>query len=397
MGQCLYFDLLPQITGPLHLKGLEAELFWRISGIVYLIFALPAAFYGRRFGYKAAIMFGLGCLSVGCFTFYPAVTIHAHAYFFIAVAAMALGWIFLEVSANPLAASLGPDETFVWRLNFAQTIYPLGTMAAVFFAQWLPREHTAVLGEKLTFLLSNPYILLGGGVLLIAYLFEEKRFPPVAIERTSGGEGAALRTLLSDRLVLFAMAAQGIGIIILVTSSAEMIGGRYLNAAFHLQLPAPLNDVYVWTAVVFAVGRLVGSTLMRFIAPRRLLAAFAIGGCVCSLVAAVGWTMLSGITVMANQFFASIMWPTILGIAIRGKGSLIRPATALVCIGGALAGEGFPLLMTAWPTVTAQLGMIIPAVCFTAIFGFACFCGRRDAKAAHLCLASDAPRDAALV
>jgi FHS family L-fucose permease-like MFS transporter len=121
---------------------------------------------------------------------------------------------------------------------------------------------------------------------------------------------------------------------------------------------------------------------MRFVSPVRLLTIFAVCGLACSLIAAVGWTPISGIAVLANQFFASILWPTILGLAIRGRGPLTKLATALVCMGSAAGSNVYQLVSAAWPSLPIQLGMLIPALCFAAIVGFAWVCGRRDAKTA---------------
>jgi len=379
MGQQLCGVLLPRIAEPLHLRGFEVSLSQDVTGIVYMIFALPAALYAMRLGYKAAILFGLGCITLGCFTLYSTVAIQAHSYFFAAVAVMGLGWVFLDVAANPLAASLGPDDKFVWRLNLAQAVYPLGTIAALVCEKWLHGTHV-ILGATFTFSAAHPYILLGAAVLLIAWLFEGNRFPPVANERTSGGEAAGLRTLLSDRFVLLAMATQGIGIIILITNG--VIGSRYLATAFYGIDAGPLGDVWFWAALIFAAGRATGCALMRVVSPVRLMAIFAVCGFASSLIATLGWTTISGFAVLANQFFAAILWPTILGLAIHGRGPLTKLATALVCIGSAAGGNAYQLINTAWPAALTYLGMLIPALCFAVIVGFAWVCSRRDAKAA---------------
>ena len=377
MGQQLSGVLLPHIVEPLHLRGFEVTLSQNISGMVYMICALPAALYATRLGYKAAILFGLGCITLGCFALYSTLAIQAHGYFFVAATIVGLGWVFLDVAANPLAASLGPSDKFVWRLNLAQAVYPLGTIAAMVSEKWLLGTHV-IWGAKFTLSAAHPFVLLGAAVLLIAWLFEEKRFPPVANERTSGGEGAALRSLLSDRMVLLAMAAQGAGIIILITNGA--IGARYLLGAFHTDGSGPLDNVWFWAALMFAAGRLAGTALMRFVSPVRLLAVFAIAGFAASLIAMAGWTMISGFAVLANQFFASIIWPTILGLAIRGRGSRTKLATALVCMGGAAGGNLCVLMLKVWPSLPDQMGMLLPGLCFVAVLGFALAGGRREVK-----------------
>ena len=377
MGQQLSGVLLPRIAEPLHLKGFELTLSYYISSIVYMLCALPAAIYATRLGFKAAVLFGLGCFALGCFTLYSSLAVQGHHYFFIAATVMALGWVFLDVAANPLAASLGPEDKFVWRLNLAQAIFPVGTIVAIVSEKWLLGTHV-IAGVKITLSESHPLALLGAAVWLIACVFEANHFPRVAIERTSVDIGAALRSLLSDRGIPLAMAAQGAGIVILIANGA--IGSRYLSAAFHPVMTGPLGDVFFWAGLIFAAGRFSGCALMRFVSPLRLLAVFAVAGFACSLIAAAGWTTISAFAVLANQFFASIMWPTILGLAIRGRGPLMKVATALVCMGGAIGANLYFLAATAWPSMPKQVGMLLPAVCFVAVLGFALALGRRDAK-----------------
>lgn len=382
MGQHYYYTMMPQLVGHVHLQGLALYASQYIPTLASLVAAVPGAIYARRLGYKAAVLLGLGCISMGCFTLYPAVAMNAYGYYFAAAATLAIGWVVLEVAANPMAASLGPEEGFVWRLNLAQAMYPIGSMLAIFVGYWLLGTYLFQAGTHFVFSLVNPYIVLGAGVFIIAYWLEDTPFPGSATARNSGGELAALRVLITDRFVLCAMVAQGLGITILIVDGLRAVGGKYLMAAFHLHLPGPLSEVYFWAAVAFAVGRFAGCALMRRIKPERLLAVFALAGVGTSLLALAGWPLVSGFAVLANQFFASILWPTILGLAIRGRGPQMPLATALVCIGSAVGGGLAQVLFANWNAAAVSAGMLIPAVCFLGIFGFARVFGGRMATAA---------------
>jgi FHS family L-fucose permease-like MFS transporter len=158
----------------------------------------------------------------------------------------------------------------------------------------------------------------------------------------------------------------------------------------------PLGDVFFWAALIFAAGRFSGCALMRFVSPSRLLAISAIAGFACSLIATAGWTLISGFAVLANQFFASIMWPTILGLTILGRGPQTKLATALVCMGGAIGTNLYVAMTTAWPSVPTHMGMLIPALCCVAVFGFALAYARQEAKAAAGKAAPVSPHIAAL-
>jgi FHS family L-fucose permease-like MFS transporter len=368
MGQYYYYTMMPQVSAKLHLHGLTGALADNLASIAYFVCALPAAIYARRLGYKAALLLGLGSIGIGCFTLYPAVALGAHGYYFIATASLSAGWVVLEVAANPMVANFGPDESFVWRLSLAQALYPIGSILAVFVSYWLLGTYLVEVGAKFVFSFLNPFILLGAAVLLIAYWIEETPFPPAATARKHGGEYAVLRQLLTERTILAAMAAQGLGIVILATNG--VMGARYLMPAFHLALPGPLGDVYFWSTVAFAAGRWCGWALMRYFPPERLLAVFSIGGCASALLALIGLPMVSAFAVYAIQLFAAILWPTILGLAIRGKGSAMQVATALICMGSALGGTFAQQLFAYVPDFATRAGMWIPALCFLGILGF---------------------------
>lgn len=368
MGQHYYYTMMPQVSGRFHLHGFAQILSDNTATIAYFLFALPAAIYARRLGYKAAVLFGLGCISIGCFTLYPAVALKAYGCYMLATVTLAGGWVFLEVAANPMVANLGTSEGFVRRLNLAQALYPIGSIAALLAGYWLLGTYLFASGAKFVFSFLNPYILLGAAVFLIAYKIEDTPFPPAATDRKSGGELADLRALLTDPLILGAMAAQGLGIVILIANGVS--GSPFLFAAFPANSFGIFGEVYMWTTLAFAGGRWVGWALMRYFAPERLLAVFAIGGFLCSLLTLSGWTTVAGFAVLINQIFAAILWPTILGLAIRGKGSKTQLATALICIGSAAGGMVAQQLYMAAPVFSAQAGMVVPAVCFLGIFGF---------------------------
>jgi len=215
----------------------------------------------------------------------------------------------------------------------------------------------------------------------------------VAIERTSGGEGVALWSLLSDRLVLFAMAAQAFGIIL--PHHQRRHRGHYLVNAFHADQTGPLGDVFFWAALVYATGRLAGCALMRFVSPVRLLAIFAIAGLACSLIAAVSWTMIR-----ASPSWRTSSSPRSVanhpGSCHPRQGTADETGNSAGRMGGAIGTNLYVAMTTAWPSVPTHMGMLIPALCCVAVFGFALAFARQEAKAAAGKAAPVSPNIAAL-
>jgi FHS family L-fucose permease-like MFS transporter len=76
----------------------------------YFVFAIPAALFMQRFSYKAAVIAGLCMWGVGALLFYPAGQLQSYGLFLTALFVSASGLSFLETSANPMVATLGPQE-----------------------------------------------------------------------------------------------------------------------------------------------------------------------------------------------------------------------------------------------------------------------------------------------
>lgn len=369
LGHWLYQTLLPTFVSAFGLSGLPLTLTQRANSVVYFLGALPAAYLARRLSSKAAILIGLAALAIGAFTFYPAAVSSSYAYFLFAVTLMSIGWIMLEVTANPMAAHLGPPKHFIWRLNLAQSFYPVGALVGMAIGHWLVSHQRVMPGSNDALAIAHPYILMGGAIIVLAFLFEEVRFPALPGERIKPASSGGLIGLLQQPLFLLAMIAQAASIIV-------MVGAWSTDAlSFANALPGRpsgfLGHVLTWVVIAFAIGRFTGTVLMRWIDPALLLGIFAMSGIAATSTAMMAGGTISAYAILAASFCASIAWPTVLGLAIEHTGALIKPATALVAMGGAAGGVAQQIVMTTWPAPTPQLGLMLPSLGFAVIAGYA--------------------------
>src|SRR5205807_8831932 len=86
-------------------------------------------------------------------------------------------------------------------------------------------------------------------------------------------------------------------------------------------------------------GRFAGAFIMRRIAAERVLAVFALGGVIASLVATFAHGPFAMYALISVGLFTSIMFPTIFALAIRGLGPLTAEGSGLLIMsiaGGAL-------------------------------------------------------------
>src|SRR5690625_5916925 len=72
----------------------------------YFCFAIPAALYMKRFGYKSGVILGLVLYGVGALLFYPAAEQYECQFFVFSLFMFFIWLAFLVISANTLIVSL---------------------------------------------------------------------------------------------------------------------------------------------------------------------------------------------------------------------------------------------------------------------------------------------------
>jgi len=363
--------LIPQFKKAFVLTDLQTGLVQSAFYGGYFLFAMPAALFMRRFGYKAAVVFGLIIFAAGAFLFYPAAEQHAYVFFLGALLVIASGLSFLETSANPMVAALGTPETSERRLNFAQAFNPLGVLSGVFIGRWFILSDKVLPSQELAHAVVAPYMVIGGCILLWALLIATVKFPPVAtarVEKGAGEPGGFLKLFGYPRF-LFGVMAQFFYVAAQVGVWSFTI--RYTQHAVPSIRITAAADILFWSQFSFMIGRFVGTALMGRINPDRLMAIYAGLAVALTLIATLvgGWPGV--ICLMATSFFMSIMFPTIFAGAIRDLGPLTKSGSSflvMAIIGGAVAP---PLMGLISGFSSMQYAMVVPCLCFAVILAFA--------------------------
>lgn len=355
----------------------------------YFLLALPAAFFMRRFGYKAAVVLGLLLYGGGALLFYPAAATLSYAFFLVALFVIASGLAFLETAANPLVTVLGKPETAARRLNFAQSFNSLGAVIAAGVGtnfimtgvEHTPEEIQAMApAARDAFFAAEahsaqgPYLVLGGLVLLWALFVALAKFPAVAVEHAASEEspagGGDFGRLLRNRTYVFGVIAQFFYVGAQVGIWSYLI--RYARQADPTMGEKEAGAFLFYTLVLFGVGRFGGTALMGRVSPDRLMGVFA--GCnivLCLIGVFVGGT--TGLYAMtATSLFMSIMFPTIFASSLKGIGSATKLGSSflvMAIIGGAVLTP----IMGQISVSTGHIAnaMVVPAACFLVIAAFA--------------------------
>ncbi len=306
--------LIPQFRKTFLLGDFASSFVDSATYIGYFAFAIPAALFMRRFGYRAAVVMGLVLFGTGALLFWPAAQFGEYHFFLGALFVVASGLSFLETSANPMIAAMGPPENADQRLNFAQMFNPLGTIVGVFVGKELilsdhhldaaqiqamePAARSAWQAGELA-AVKLPYMGIACVVLLWALLVGITKFPPLArrvvgdSEPAAGGFGGLLafpRYWLGV-LAQFAYVGAQVGV------WSFVIRYTLVNTPGTAEKVAA-NNLLI-TLVVFFAGRFVGTLLMSKFKPANLLALFAAADVALCVAAAliggdVGLYALSG-------------------------------------------------------------------------------------------------------
>jgi FHS family L-fucose permease-like MFS transporter len=338
-------------------------------------------------GYKAALLVGLGLYALGAFLFYPAAALRTYGLFLGALFVIACGLAFLETSANPLVTVLGPPEGAARRLNLAQSFNPLGSITGVLIGQHFifsgPEPTHAQIaamtaGARTAFYASQssavqmPYVVIGCVVLLWALLIGTARLPTVSAERPRRAARAGTRGLLGNRNFLLAVLTQFCYVGAQVGIWSYLI--RYAQQTVPGTSQRHAADFLTVSLVLFMFGRFIGTALMRYLAPARLLAGFA----AVALALAAAATLFPGRAgvgaLVAVSFFMSVMLPTIFAFGLRGLDDEARKIAAPFLVMAIVGGATLTILMGAISDAGGiQRAMAVPAFCFAVVLVFAVY------------------------
>lgn len=349
----------------------------------YFLMSLPSGAVVSRVGYKASIVVGLVIAAAGAAMFYPAARLPSYPLFLGALFVLASGITLLQVAANPYISLLGDPKTSHSRLNLAQALNSLGTTVfpyvigpLILTGAVLGADQIAAMGaaEQAAYRASQaqsvqlPYLLLAGGLLLLAVFVVTMRIPSLR-EATDAGDpgrhhtyGEALQHphLRWGVLAIFVYVGAEVSIgsfLINYISGPDTGGLTEATASRYLS--------FYWGGAM--VGRFIGAALMTRFDARRLLAIAAV--VVCALLAT---TMASSGAIamwsaLAIGLFNSIMFPTIFTTAIERLGPLTSKASSLLImaiVGGAI----IPLLQGALADrIGIQHAFVLPLVCYAYI------------------------------
>lgn len=367
--------LIPQFKKAFQLSDLQSGLVQSAFYMGYFLVALPAGFLMRRLGYKAAVITGLLLFAAGAFLFYPAAEIRQYNWFLGALFIIAAGLAFLETSANPLMTILSDPKHAAYRLNLAQAFNPLGSLAGIwigktFILSGIAKLETAADFAREAKAVQIPYLVIACVILVWAMLVAFCPFPEAATVAASKDDGpkiggfSAVTQLFSKPHFVAGVAAQFFYVGAQVGLWSFTI--RYAESEIGITDKAAADYVFA-SLVLFAVGRFIGTGLLRFASAPVVLTAFAVINIGLTAMAATLGGQLGLYCLVAASFFMSIMFPTIFATSVRELGPLTKTGASLLVmsiVGGAALTAIMGRVSDASHIRTA---IFVPVACFVVI------------------------------
>ena len=365
----------------------------------YFCMAFPAAIFIRKYSYKAGVLMGLGLYATGALLFFPAKGIGVYGCFLLAYFIMTCGLSFLETSCNPYILTMGSEETSTRRLNMAQCFNPCGSIIGMYVAMnfiqarlnpMSSAERANLSGEQFDAMkeadlsvLISPYLAIGLVIVALFLVILFTKMPKNGDENKEIHFLPTLKRIFSLKYYREGVIAQFfyVGAQIMCWTFIIQYGTRvFMAEGMGEQAAEVLSQRFnIAAMLMFICSRFVATFLMKYVSPARLLAAFAIGGMICTLGVIVFQNRLGMYCLVATSGCMSLMFPTIYGIALKGLGDDAKFGAAgliMAILGGsvlppfqaAIIDQG--TVFGSFPATNASF--ILPFICFAiiAVYGW---------------------------
>ncbi|RYD53775.1 MAG: MFS transporter [Sphingomonadales bacterium] len=410
--------LVAAVKGIFTLTDLQAQASAFAFFFAYFVVSLPAAALVSRLKAVPSIILALVMMIVGCLIMLAAANVANYWLVLLGLFVMASGITILQVAANPLAAALGDPKGSHFRLVLSQTFNSVGTflgplIGAHLFLEGVEVKEGTVVTEAVRAQalagIDQAYFWICGLIAALALFFWFSRrvvndAAPAAASTTGLLSAFSSKWALLGGMAIFLYvgAEVAIGTQMALFLNSNAVWGQS-DAAFGVPVlgyfmgsdgvpgvslqEAGKAVAFYWGGAM--VGRAIGSVLLTRVRAHLLLALFtAVAAAMCLYVFAVGGVS-AGFVALAIGLFNSIMFPVIFTLTLERSTASAEATSGLLCtaiVGGAL----LPLLVGAVSDGNGYgFAMIVPALCYVVLCGFAFAAGgaqvvHRDGEVASI-------------
>ena len=403
------------------LSEFGAQLLSSAFFLAYPLMSVPTGKIIDRIGYKWTVVAGLILMALGSFIFIPAAKLPSFPVFLFGTFILAVGVVFLQVSANPYVTALGPDHTASSRLNLTQALNSVATMiapwlisVAIFKGLNLPNDDSLItpeMGSMAADRVPLPFIMMGLIVIVVAAAIFLIKLPE--LDKGTGVKKSVWKYphVVLGAFAIFAYVGAEVGNAGLIVNylknsvegiSAEMAStyaaiywggamvGRFFGSFMFSDMPQSKKLTYLvpvlvlafisgsfvtnwnWTiGLTFTIVALVNFVIMQTGTGKaaRTLAIFALIAALLDITTTFATGEVALWTVISIGLFNSIMFPNIFSLAVKDLDKAeLSGASGLInslIIGGAVIP---PIMGGISDNFGYTWAFLVPAVCYLYIF-----------------------------
>lgn len=366
--------IVPDIITTFHVSLATAAFLPFSFFIAYGVMSIPAGFLVERFTEKPVIVACFLAATAGSLSFaaFPAYAI-AVASLFVMGGAMAT----LQVAINPLLRVVGGEENFAFNSALAQLVFGIASFISPLLYSYLVLnlgnglDHALILrvlrvlvaGRSSWVSMYWIFALCTAAMVIVVF---QVRLP--AVERTSDERAGTLsmyKKLLHRPMVwiYFACVFAYVGS---EQGTADWISkflSQYHGYNPHLTGAATVS----WFWGMLTAGCFIGMVLFKLFDSRRVLMGFSVGAIVSLTVALFGSRQVVLFAFPAIGLFASIMWPTLVSLALNSVSEYHGAFAGILCT-GIMGGAVVPVIIgRIGDAFGLRIGMMFLYLTFTCV------------------------------
>lgn len=397
--------LVPAVQKIFSIPTAQSALIQVVNYASYALLAFPAALLVKRYNYKTGVILGLLLLCVGAIGFVPAGASHVFSPLLVTIAVMASGLSILETSCNPYVLAMGSEATAVRRLNLAQTMNPVGCLLGLFIAKvlilgnlnpaeaaeratWTADMATKVKSHEL-FWLALPYAVMVAVTLTMTVALLMRKMPEGKDTEHAPHILLSIKRLLTNPRYASGVVTQFFYVALQVAVWTFII--KYTREAAFFSVGADgkvipgMTEADAWyslmaSMVVFTVGRMVCTALMRKFNPASMMSALAAAAIVLTAGAILLPALPGVICLVLVSTCMSLMFPTIYGIALRDLGPEVKIGASgliMAILGGAAGSFSQGKLIDIFEKsgmrvdLAIRYSFVVPIVCLVVVLAYA--------------------------
>ena len=344
--------LVPDIISGFHVSLTMAAVLPFSFFIAYGVMSIPAGFLVERCGEKALMIasFLAGTLGAVSFALWPSYHIAIASLF-----VMGAGMAALQVAINPLLRVAGGEAHFAYNSAFAQLVFGAASFLSPLVYSYLV-THLGASGVRSGFLFRmlvrltpaelpwvSIYWLFALGTAAMVVVVAVLRLPAVDRKSEESAGTFAMYAALLRNPITWLYFVSVVAYVGSEQGTADWMS-QYLQRyhGFDPHVTGANAIAYFWG--LLTAGCLVGMVLLRFFDSRRVLIGFSTGALLMLSLALFGPASVSLMAFPCIGLFASIMWPTLVSLALNSVASSHGPFAGILCT-GIMGGAVIPLLI----------------------------------------------------